>query len=219
AGAGKYREEEMLALYFTGRGKEVTWRGPKGTHDIYFMKGVCNSVFILAGLKKFQIIPAHNNEMKETFTGIYEGIVLSEGGTVSTALLEKLSIKQPVFYLAVNWQKLMALTEKNSISFVEIPKFPQVNRDLSIVVDKQVPYQSIEDSIASLKLSKLIDIKLFDVFESEKLGEARKSLAITFTFSDSEKTLTDIEVDSFMNRIIDIVEKENNAEIRRNTLQ
>jgi phenylalanyl-tRNA synthetase beta chain len=67
-----------------------------------------------------------------------------------------------------------------------------------------------------LKISKLKDFKLFDVFESEKLGANKKSMAISFTFSDKEKTLTDEETDGMMNRIINSIEKNMTAEIRRN---
>ncbi len=110
----------------------------------------------------------------------------------------------------------MDLVKNNNLSFSEIIKFPQVNRDLSLIVDKTISYQSVENSIISLSLSKLTGIKLFDVFESEKLAKGKKSFAITFTFLDKEKTLTDIEVDSMMKRIINILEKEINAEIRKN---
>ena len=88
------------------------------------------------------------------------------------------------------------------ISFEPIPKFPQVQRDLSIIVDKSISYQSLEELVNTLKLSKLKEFKLFDVFENEKLGENKKSLAINFTFSDKEKTLTDEEIDGMMNKII-----------------
>jgi phenylalanyl-tRNA synthetase beta chain len=91
-----------------------------------------------------------------------------------------------------------------------------VQRDLSIVVDKKLTYQSVADVVHNLHLKKLVDLELFDVFENEKLGENKKSFAISFTFLDEEKTLTDKEVEGFMNKIIYNLEKQLNAEIRRN---
>jgi phenylalanyl-tRNA synthetase beta chain len=70
--------------------------------------------------------------------------------------------------------------------------------------------------VHSLQLSRLIDLRLFDVFENEKLGENKKSFAISFTFSDKEKTLTDKEIDGMINKIITTLETKLNAEIRRN---
>jgi len=111
---------------------------------------------------------------------------------------------------------LLSATKRIEISFEEIPKFPQVQRDLSIIVNKSVSYESLEDSINKLNILKLKEFKLFDVFESEKLGAEKKSMAINFTFSDKEKTLTDEETDGMMNRIITSIEKNTTAEIRRN---
>jgi phenylalanyl-tRNA synthetase beta chain len=216
AGTGKYNEVENLMLYFSGNKKEITWKEAQGKIDIYFVKGVCNTILSLVGLKKFRLSNSQCDEMTETFVVTNNETFFSEGGSISKAILEKFSIKQSVFCLKINWQKLIDASKNNNISFSDIPKFPQVNRDLSIVVAKEISYQSIEDSIALLHLSKLTGIKLFDVFESEKLGDTKKSFAITLTFSDKEKTLTDIEVDSIMKSIIDVLEKENNAEIRRN---
>ena len=111
---------------------------------------------------------------------------------------------------------MLSSIKTKEISFEEIPKFPQVQRDLSIIIDKSISYQSLEESVKTLKISKLKEFKLFDVFESEKLGTNKKSMAISFTFSDKEKTLTDEETDAMMNKIINSIEKNLTAAIRRN---
>jgi len=90
-----------------------------------------------------------------------------------------------------------------------------VERDLAMVVPKAMKYKEISERIEKLKLNKLKDVKLFDVFESEKLGRDKKSMAVNFTFLDEEKTLTDKEIDSWMNKIMITLEKELNAEIRK----
>ena len=84
-----------------------------------------------------------------------------------------------------------------------------------MVVPKAMKYKEISERIEKLKLNKLKDVKLFDVFESEKLGRDKKSMAVNFTFLDEEKTLTDKEIDSWMNKIMITLEKELNAEIRK----
>jgi phenylalanyl-tRNA synthetase beta chain len=73
----------------------------------------------------------------------------------------------------------------------------------------------VESSIAAAKISKLSSVRLFDVFESEKLGHDKKSLAINFTFQDTEKTLTDTEVESMVGKLMKVFEKELGAEIRK----
>jgi len=141
---------------------------------------------------------------------------VAEAGSIKRTVLEKFSIKQPVFYLYINWHQLIALTQSKDLSFIEIPKFPQVHRDLSIIVDKRISYQAVEDSVTSLNLTRLQSVKLFDVFENEKLGENKKSLAISLVFSDKEKTLTDGKTDEMMAAIIHVIEEKLNAEIRKN---
>ncbi len=212
----KYAEKENLALYFTGNKNEGSWNFSPKKIDIYYVKGICNSIFSLLGLNTFSFEIIKNEELDDCLSAKVDDANVAIMGTVNRKQLEEFSIKQPVFFLCLDWQKLMELTAGKEVSFEPIAKFPQVQRDLSLVVDKHIQYQSIESLITSLRLKKLIHLKLFDVFESEKLGNNKKSLAINFTFLDKEKTLTDKEVDGMMNKIIDVLESQLNAEIRRN---
>ena len=109
---------------------------------------------------------------------------------------------------------MLTLADKK-VQFKEISKYPPVERDLAMVVPKTMKYAEIEERIGKLKLNKLGEVKLFDVFESEKLGTGKKSMAINLTFRDEEKTLTDKEIDAWMNKIMVTLEKELNAEIRK----
>jgi len=101
------------------------------------------------------------------------------------------------------------------ITYIDISKFPAVQRDLAIVVDKNLLYEQVEKATWGAKVNKLTSVNLFDVFESEKLGINKKSMAVSFTFLDKEKTMTDKDIDSMMSTIIGHYEKELNAEIRR----
>jgi phenylalanyl-tRNA synthetase beta chain len=211
-----YTEKENLALYFTGNKNEASWNSPPKKIDIYYVKGICQSIFSLMNANNFDFENTKNEELDDCITARIKGTQLAIMGMVNKARLEEFSIKQPVFFLCIDWQKLISFTSQQEISFEPIAKFPTVQRDLSIVVDKKEHYQSIEFLVNSLHLKKLIHLNLFDVFESEKLGADKKSLAISFTFLDKEKTLTDKEVDSMMNKIIELLESKLNAEIRRN---
>jgi phenylalanyl-tRNA synthetase beta chain len=213
---GKYTESEGLALYFTGNKKNTNWKVAAEKTDIYFVKGVCNNILSVAGLNDYRFASGKEDELDECIIATSNENMVAKAGSIKKTTLEKFSIKQPVFYLYINWHQLISLTQEKELAFIEIPKFPQVHRDLSIIVDKGIAYQSLENSVTSLNLTRLISVKLFDVFENEKLGENKKSLAISFLFSDREKTLTDEETDEMMARIIHAMEKDWNAEIRRN---
>jgi len=84
-----------------------------------------------------------------------------------------------------------------------------------MIVDKSLPYEKVEKAVLGVRLDKLQEVKLFDIFESEKLGAGKKSLAISFTFLDEEKTLTDKEIEIMVSRIMTALEKELQAEIRK----
>ncbi|MEP7250863.1 MAG: phenylalanine--tRNA ligase subunit beta [Ginsengibacter sp.] len=211
---GNYEEHENLALYFTGDKRPLSWGEKSYSIDAYFVKGICQGLLKLAGIPNIEFSTGDNNWLNENFKVKVDDVIIAEGGNILPGEIEKFSIKQPVYYLEVDWQNIMELAQNKDISFIEIPRFPAVNRDLSIIVDKVVSFSSIQQSVMTLQLPKLSEVKLFDVFESDKLGIGKKSLAITFTFLDKEKTLTDTEVDSMMKKISTALEKHNNAEIR-----
>jgi phenylalanyl-tRNA synthetase beta chain len=104
---------------------------------------------------------------------------------------------------------------EDELVFRELPRQLPVYRDLAMVVDKTLPFERVKAAITGARLGKLREVKLFDIFESEKLGEGKKSLALSFTFLDEEKTLTDVEIDAMMDRIIGALEREVHAEIRK----
>jgi phenylalanyl-tRNA synthetase beta chain len=90
-----------------------------------------------------------------------------------------------------------------------------VERDISMVVDKHVPFKIIEETAWKIRQDRLKQVSLFDLFESEKLGENKRSLALSFTFQDEEKTMTDDEVDRIMNQLMKAFETDLQAEIRK----
>ncbi|MFM8806603.1 MAG: hypothetical protein ACKOD1_04505 [Sphingomonadales bacterium] len=97
----------------------------------------------------------------------------------------------------------------------ELPRFPSVERDLALVVTATLPWHSIRECLQKIRIKTLRDIKVFDIFESDKLGAGKKSIAINLTFSDPEKTLTDKEIEGWMNNIIKSLEKELEATVRK----
>jgi phenylalanyl-tRNA synthetase beta chain len=211
-----YVESQNLSLYFTGNRNEVNWNAQAKKTDIYYVKGICKAIFSLVGLRNYQIDKATTGSFDECLIAALDGVPIATAGRVIKKDLEMFSIKQPIYFLNIDWEKLISFTANDEISFEPIAKFPQVQRDLSILIDKKITYTQIENLVKSLQVRKLENIQLFDVFENEKLGENKKSLAINFTFIDNEKTLTDDEIDSMMNKIISGLETKLDALIRRN---
>jgi phenylalanyl-tRNA synthetase beta chain len=212
----EYHEKQNLALYFTGNKNELNWNSPAKKMDIYFVKGIAEAIFSILGIQNYQFVVSEDEELNECLISSVNSVSVGITGNVKKSKLDIFSIKQPVFYVCMDWDKLVSFTNKNDISFEPISKFPQVQRDLSILIDKNISYADIENVVKSLHIKKLNNIQLFDVFENEKLGENKKSLAINFTFLDKEKTMTDDEIEAMMNKIISNLENKLNAIIRRN---
>jgi phenylalanyl-tRNA synthetase beta chain len=215
SGPGQYSEPEHLCLYLTGQYTESNWRGKAHPADFFMGKGVVIRALQLLGISVDSWNTLNNARFEAGMEGIVKGKSVISLGIVSSKILGRFDIKQPVFFADLDWDLLSLLAASNKQGFREIPRFPAVQRDLAMIVPQQLPYADVEKTIRKIKLGKLQEIKLFDIFESEKLGAGKKSMAVNFTFLDEEKTLTDKEIDSWMNSIMTTLEKDLQAEIRK----
>ena len=213
--AGKYIEDNHLTVYITGNKTADGWKAKGEKTDFYFIKAVVEKIMQVLGIKADATAPAANVDLSDAVQLIIKNEKVAEIGLVSNAKLDRFDIRQPVFYADLAWGSLLKLNRKVSIQHKEISKYPAVNRDLAIIVDKATPFEAVEKATGSIKINKLKSISLFDIFESEKIGAGKKSMAISFTFLDEEKTLTDGEIDGMMNKLIGAYEKELGAEIRK----
>jgi phenylalanyl-tRNA synthetase beta chain len=215
SGPGKYQEIEQVCIVLSGNTIEQSWKQKGNVTDFYYIKGVLNSVLKLLGVNVDSIdalaVPKFDDHVIYKVTEE----VIAGCGEVTQKVLAQFNIKQPVFFALLNWDAVMKLALMQTLSIKELSRFPSVMRDISMVVPKALAYEDVEKSVNKLKLDKLQEVKLFDIFESEKLGADKKSIAVSFTFLDQEKTLTDKEIDGWMSKIMATLEKELNAEIRK----
>jgi phenylalanyl-tRNA synthetase beta chain len=211
----KYHEMEQVCMVISGNVNDQNWKGKATSSDFFYIKGVISAVLQLLGIKPDSIETLAVPKLQDHVIYKANGELVVGAGEVTQKVLSQFGIKQPVFFAALNWEAVMKLTVKQTLAIKELPRFPSVMRDISMVVPKQLAYAEVENSVNKLKLSKLQEVKLFDIFESEKLGTDKKSIAVSFTFLDEEKTLTDKEIDGWMSKIMATLETELNAEIRK----
>ena len=210
----KYAETNHLVCYVCGNLEAANWKITPQKADFYYLKGVIENILQLIGIKnaRFDAVTTHELQVGSIIkTG---NTTIGLFGEVSEKLLKQFDIKTPVLFADLDWDLVLA-QKMNPIQYREIPRFPAVNRDLAVVVDKNVSYSQIEQIALSGKIAQLTSVQLFDVFESEKLGAGKKSMAVSFTFLDENKTLTDVEIDSFMQQIVSGYETALQAEIRK----
>lgn len=214
-GSGKYQEPEHLCMYLTGKNGEDSWRNKPGTTDFFVLKGMVKRVLQQLGLESEEYQPLQHPKFSNGLQVMVQRKPVAQLGTVSKATLDRFDVRQPVYFADFNWTLLAAMAAGGKQAFREIPRFPAVQRDLAMVVSRQLAYEEVEKTIRKIKLSKLQDLQLFDIFESEKIGAGKKSIALSFTFQDEEKTLTDKEIDSWMSKIMTTLEKDLQAELRK----
>jgi phenylalanyl-tRNA synthetase beta chain len=211
---GQYAEINHCCLYLTGNLHYESWKGKPVGVDYYYLKGICSAICIMAGIKG-KNLKANHPKLAGGLEFRQEEKIILVAGEVKSAILQKFDIRQPVFFADIYWDNLLDLAGENSIVFSELPKQVTVNRDLALIVEKSLPFETIENAVYNIGLQKLHGVQLFDIFESEKLGTDKKSMAISLTFLDNEKTLTDKEIDGMMNRVMKTAEEELKAEIRK----
>jgi phenylalanyl-tRNA synthetase beta chain len=212
SGVGNYREEEHLALYITGNNHEDTWQTKGAAYDFYRAKGIATAVLQLCGLADVNFA---KNDAANSLTINNGKQAIGSLLQVDAAKLKAFDIKQAVYFIDINYAALAKAVEKKKIVYKEVSKFPAVQRDLALIVNTSTTFDMIEAAVQKTKLNKLTNVRLFDVFESDKLGVGKKSMAVNFTFLDEEKTLVDKEVDSMVNKLIVTFEAELQAEIRK----
>lgn len=213
----EYWEKELLIVLITGHVLEAQWMAPEKNSGIFYAKGIAEALLQMAGINHVEEDAHSGTQWENAIQFTFGNHVVMVCGEVSSRLREKFSIKQPVFALEIYWNELLLhFAQQHEVKYEPVSRFPTVIRDISMIVDSSVKYGMIREMIQSLKLKKLSRVHLFDLFESERLGKDKKSLAISLTFIDKEKTLTDKDTDKMMNTIMKALESKAGASIRSN---
>ena len=130
-------------------------------------------------------------------------------------MAKQCGIKQDVFWAELNWGLLLEISTKQSIQYEAVSRYPEVRRDLSLVVDKKVSFSDIEALSRKLENRLIKRLGVFDVYEGDKLEQNKKAYAISFILQDAERTLTDKVIDKTMQRLMQGFERELDALIRK----
>lgn len=210
-----YEETEWLSIYLTGRNVEDNWLDESRKSTLHDLSNTVQSILKYAGIRKLDLEPLEKSEPFAYGLSLKRnGKELATIGTLRDALLKLQGIKQAVFCAQLNWGNVLK-AYKSDIHFEPIPKYPEVKRDLSLILDKQVSYAQIKDLAYKHEKKLLTRMNLFSVYEGEKIENGKKAYAISFFLQDKFKTLTDKQIDKSMTNLINLYEKDLGAVIRR----
>lgn len=208
-----YDENKHLTLTVTGSRLAESWSYAQKPVDFFMFKGYINLVLTRLGINKTQTQPIANDVFAEGIAIAVGNETIVEFGTIKKSILKHFDIKQDVFFADFNWGAIIKLVT-GKIKYVEISKFPEVRRDLALLVDQEVSFESVYSIAKQTEKTLLKDVSLFDVYEGQNLPEGKKSYAVSFTLQDSSKTLTDEQIDKIMTKIRQNLEKETGAQLR-----
>jgi phenylalanyl-tRNA synthetase beta chain len=212
----KYHEEKHLAILLTGKMEKENWITDGKMVSIYDLKLFVNNLLMNAGLElsSIGITDESSGVFSEGLNYQYEKEILVSFGRLSTTLLKQFDCSQEVYYAEIHWDTLLRNLKTGEKQVREIPKFPEVRRDLALLLDRSVTFSEIEKLAFATEKSLLREVGLFDVYEGEKIEEGKKSYAVYFILQDEQKTLTDEGIENVMSRLKKIFEQKLSARIR-----
>ena len=208
-----YEEKKHLALYLSGNRNQENWTNAQKPSDFFMFKGYADGLLSRLGIQKTQNVPVTSDVFSEGIAISVGTEIVVELGIVKKSILKHFGIKQEVFFADFNWALILKLISAK-IKYTEIPKYPEVRRDLALLINENVTYDSIYNIARQTEKTLLKDINLFDVYEGKNLPEGKKSYALSFTIQDNSKTLTDVQIDKIMSKLQHNFENELGASLR-----
>ena len=212
-----YEEHTCYALFISGQ-PEKSWRVDPGKGNYFQLKGYLELLLKRFGCDIYSLeteaAPADlfSEGLAYNLPGSHQRLAVM--GTISPARLKQFGIKQPVFAAEINWPTLFTLIKRNKIKYSELPKFPEVRRDLAILLDESVSYADLRKSALRVGKKLLKQVGLFDVYRGDKIAEGKKQYALSFVLQDLEKTLTDNDVERVMSKLLSTFQNEFGATLR-----
>lgn len=211
---GKFHEDERLALYISGNFETENWQRKTNPVSFYDMGQFIHQLLIKAGWQDVKQRTV-NDPLFDYAVQLERGNqVLGKYGKVKTTLQRDFGLKQEVFYAELDTDLLFRLANPKLV-VKEVPRFPEVRRDLSLVLDRSVSFEEVQKLVRATEKQLIREIITFDVYEGEKIPEGKKAYALGFTLQDESKTLTDEEIESTMQRLMEAFEQKLGAVIRK----
>lgn len=213
---GKYSENKHLTVYLTGNKQAEHWADTPKKATFFELKGVIEAIFERIGLHNLSILPLEAAEgiASEGFRWLLGEQLLGTMGVVKNKILKEVGIKQEVLFADLCWEAILEQVKGYKVRYKEIAKYPEVRRDLALLLDDSITFADIYRVAFSAEKDLLKSLNLFDVYQGDKLPQGKKSYAVSFTLQDNAKTLTDKQIDKTMQRLQTAFEQQLGAALR-----
>lgn len=212
-----YSEDFHLGLWLTGNKRAQSWVAAEEKSSVYELKAFVENVFARLGftMRKLVVGEYANDLLSEALT-VYtrSGKQLAVYGIVSPKIRKMMDIDAEVYFADLNWNAILAELGDQKVRYTELAKFPEVKRDLALLLDKSVTFAEIEKIAFETERKLLKSVNLFDVYEGKNLEEGKKSYAVSFVLQDETKTLTDGQIEPIMKKLQGNFETKLGAKLR-----
>ena len=208
------QEPKHLSIIVSGLKINENWTQNSQKSNFFYFKGIVNALLERLGIIYFSEIETKNPIFSEGLAHQIDDKCLVDYGIITKNIAYNFDIDSEVFYADFKWDNILEQIVTENFKLKTIPKFPKVKRDLALLLDKNVSFDSIRESAIKSERNLLKNINLFDVYTGDKLPENKKSYAISFTLQDEKKTLTDKQIDKIMKKLQQNFEKEFGATLR-----
>jgi phenylalanyl-tRNA synthetase beta chain len=212
-----YREEYRLGLWMCGRRVENNWAHANEDASVYELKAFVQHVLARLGIDRRKVLEsAFSNDLYASGITLAtaSGRALGTLGVLDRNLLKRMDVGEEVYYAELSWDVLMKEIKKARTVFSEISNYPEVKRDLALLLDRDVSFGAVEKAAFESERKLLKRVTLFDVYEGDRLMPGKKSYAVSFYLQDENKTLTDQQIDRIMHKIQATLEDRLGAKLR-----
>lgn len=212
-----YSEDFHLGVWITGQQHASSWAIADHKSSFYELKAYVDNIFRRMGVsnEKLNIIE-HQDDLFSDALIIQTngGKRLAVLGVVHPKIRKIADIDQEVYYADIQWNNVLKEIKKHKVQFAEIPRYPEVKRDLALLIDKDISFAQIEKIAFESERKILKKVNLFDVYEGKNLDAGKKSYAVSFILQDETKTLTDVQIDAIMKKLQNNFETKLGAKLR-----
>ena len=210
----KFIETKKLGLYMTGLNKDEHFYNNSEEVSFIDIKNIINKVLILGNINNYKVKGAESKSLINCIEIIQDKKVICKIGEVRQNLLKTFDIRQKLYFAEIIWENYLACL-KEEFTFTKISKFPEVKRDLSIILSKNQKFSEIASVIDQNRKKIIKNYSLYNIYEGDRIGKDKIAYALRFVLHDDNKTLEDKIINSTMENLIMRFEKDLKAEIRK----
>lgn len=214
----RFNETEHVSIFLTGNMTPESWKMKPAEADFFYLKAYVMDILhrMRVNMGRVEMVPTQYKFFAEGLDLVLRDNkkVLATLGTLGRETLKRMDIKQPVFYADLNWTLLLKGYPTKEVQYQDVAKFPEVRRDLALILKKDVTFAAIEQAAMQCEKKLLKRVSLFDVYEGKGIADGFKSYAVSFILQDKDKTLNDKQIETTMAKIQKTLETQLGAKVR-----